>query len=147
MKKIFSKKDISAIADMVMAHIKKHRNKNDATVVALSGDLGAGKTTLVQAIAKELGIRRKLVSPTFVLLKSYKIPKGGEWSELHHIDAYRLTDPKHIKHIRFEEISTESRNLIIIEWPEQVGKYLPKHAVKIELSHDSSENFRKIQHR
>ena len=65
MRKIFTEKDIKGIADMVIAHALKHRNKTGATVVALSGELGAGKTTLTAAIGKQLGIKQKMASPTF----------------------------------------------------------------------------------
>jgi tRNA threonylcarbamoyladenosine biosynthesis protein TsaE len=143
-KKLFTQKEIGQIATDVIELISKKRNSAGATVLALSGDLGAGKTTLVQAIAKELGIKKKLASPTFVLLKSYAIPNGGEWEELQHIDAYRLEDPDHIQHIRFKDLVDETGNLIIVEWPEQLGKHLPKHAHLVKLKHSKKEGMREI---
>jgi tRNA threonylcarbamoyladenosine biosynthesis protein TsaE len=75
MKKVFTENEIPAIAELVIQYIVKHKNKDGATIVALSGDLGAGKTTVTKEIANLLGIKDKVISPTFVLLKSYKLSK------------------------------------------------------------------------
>lgn len=142
MRKVFTEKDIKGIADMVIKHAMKHRNKTGATVVALSGELGAGKTTLTAAIGKQLGIKQKLASPTFILLKSHKI-KNTNWKALHHIDAYRLTKPAEVNHINWEELTADPDNLIFLEWPEQIGEFLPKKAIRMTLKH-KDKNTREI---
>ncbi len=134
MKKIFSEKDISAIAEMVIKHIIKYRNKTGATVVTLSGDLGTGKTALTQAIAEIFGITQKVVSPTFTILKTY-IVKKQQWNFLHHIDAYRFEKPEEILKLGWGELIKNSDNLIIVEWPEKISKLLPKDIYMITLSH------------
>jgi tRNA threonylcarbamoyladenosine biosynthesis protein TsaE len=113
-----------------------------AFVVALSGDLGAGKTTLVQAIAKELGIKDVVISPTFILAKTYNIKKSEFYKKLIHIDAYRFEDPKEANVLKLEELINDPQNLIVIEWPERLGKSL-KSTVRV-VCKSVSENTKKI---
>ena len=143
----FSKKEIPEISKKILDKVKKIKNKN-ARVVAFSGDLGAGKTTMTQEIAKHLGIREKIISPTFVIMKSYKIKPSSEYyshfKKLIHIDAYRLESAKEFAHIGWEELQSDKDNLIIIEWPEKVIERIPTSALNILLSHIDEEN-REIQ--
>lgn len=101
--------------------------KDSATLVGLKGDLGSGKTAFVKAVAKKLGITEEVLSPTFVLAKFYAI-NNGLWGKLVHIDAYRIEKPEEAKVLRLEEILADSRNLVMIEWPEQLGLVFPEGA-------------------
>lgn len=130
--KEFCIENIDEIADTVLQSIKK--SPDHATVIALSGELGAGKTTLTQAIARGLGVEENLISPTFVIMKSYKL-KTGSWKLLVHIDAYRLKDERELKVLGWDEIISNPENLILIEWPERVPNIIPKHAYNINLGH------------
>lgn len=134
MKKTFSEIDIPKIAEAVIAQIDKKANKIGATIVTLSGDLGAGKTTLVKQIALELGIKEPITSPTFILMKSYGL-KARAWKEMYHIDAYRLESPEHIHAIKWNELIADPNNIIFLEWPEQLAGLVPKGAISIKLSH------------
>ena len=104
-----------------------------ASVVALSGDLGAGKTTLTQGIASALGVSESVVSPTFVIEKSYDLI-NQRWQKLIHIDAYRLINEHELEVLGWHDILADGTNLIIIEWPEMVAGLIPSHAVRVELS-------------
>ncbi|MEI6238003.1 MAG: tRNA (adenosine(37)-N6)-threonylcarbamoyltransferase complex ATPase subunit type 1 TsaE [bacterium] len=115
-------------------------------VFCLSGELGAGKTTFVQGVAKALGISTKVVSPTFVLEKRYEIPEfegKRRFKRLIHIDAYRLSHGKEILPLRFEETCADPENLVLIEWPEKVESAIPKGARIIKFEH-IDEGTRKI---
>ncbi|MDO8623949.1 MAG: tRNA (adenosine(37)-N6)-threonylcarbamoyltransferase complex ATPase subunit type 1 TsaE [bacterium] len=103
-----------------------------ATVVGLFGDLGAGKTTFVQAAAKALGVVETLNSPTFLILKSYKL-KASSYKLLHHIDAYRLKSFDELARLRFDELLADPKNLILIEWADKVTDLLPKEHLKLHL--------------
>lgn len=99
-----------------------------AKVVALQGDLGAGKTALTKCIASLLGITETVTSPTFVIMKKYKAPllfkeRGG--GEVVHIDAYRIQSENELDVLNLHELVQDQKNLIIIEWPEQTMKLLP----------------------
>lgn len=113
--------------------------KKRAFVAGLSGDLGAGKTTFVKALAKELGIRRTLQSPTFILERDYKIPGlhplSARFSHLIHIDAYRLTEHDNMFAGHLQTLMNNPENLILIEWPERIKKILPKDTLFISFAH------------
>ena len=104
-----------------------------ATVIGLFGDLGSGKTTFTQAVARELDIKEFVTSPTFVIEKIC-ILKGKKFEKLIHIDAYRLESGKELADLGFKEIESDSKNLILIEWPERVENILPKDLIKINIT-------------
>ena len=105
-----------------------------AFVVGLSGDLGSGKTTFVQSVAKVLGVEKYITSPTFVIQKRYKIISDKiAFENLIHIDAYRLERGDELLNLDWEEIIKNPKNIIFIEWPEKVSEILPKDMKKIEF--------------
>ncbi|MFA6386744.1 MAG: tRNA (adenosine(37)-N6)-threonylcarbamoyltransferase complex ATPase subunit type 1 TsaE [Candidatus Paceibacterota bacterium] len=117
--------------------------KNNATIISLSGDLGAGKTTITKEIAKQLGIKENVVSPTFVIMKIYKLESNSKhysnFKKLIHIDAYRIEDAKEFINFDWEEIISDKENLVVLEWPEKIKKIIPKNAINISLSHIDEE--------
>ena len=104
--------------------------RDKATVVALQGDLGAGKTTFTQEVGKVLGVVENMHSPTFVIEKIYQIDFKN-FKRLIHIDAYRLEKDSELLHLGWEKITQEPENLILIEWPENVAGVIPKDARRI----------------
>ncbi|MFA6514739.1 MAG: tRNA (adenosine(37)-N6)-threonylcarbamoyltransferase complex ATPase subunit type 1 TsaE [Candidatus Paceibacterota bacterium] len=142
MKAKFNKKEIPKIAQNILDKIVKTKN-NKAKILALSGELGAGKTTLTQSFAKHLGVKEKIVSPTFVIMKFYNIGSKSiyysSFKKLIHIDAYRLESSLELLKIGWEEIIENNDNLIIIEWPEKVKKIIPPTVFNISLSHIDEE--------
>lgn len=104
----------------------------NATVVALQGDLGAGKTAFTQEVGKLLGITENMHSPTFVIEKIYEI-NFKNFKRLIHIDAYRLEREQELLHLGWQELIKEPENLIFIEWPENVSKIIPKNANTISF--------------
>ncbi|MDO8520767.1 MAG: tRNA (adenosine(37)-N6)-threonylcarbamoyltransferase complex ATPase subunit type 1 TsaE [bacterium] len=106
-------------------------NDNGATVVGLSGELGSGKTAFVKAVAKALGVKEEVLSPTFVIAKFYKIPQQVSWPRLVHVDAYRIEDPCELKALKWQGISKNPRNLVFIEWPENIKTLFPTDALML----------------
>lgn len=98
-----------------------------ATVLGLSGDLGAGKTTFTQQLAGLLGVKEDVTSPTFVIEKIYDLPAPPLYGfkKLIHIDAYRLDTGHDLELLGFKELLVTPENLIIVEWPERVADILP----------------------
>jgi len=127
-------KSTSEIAKKFLKELEGIKNSRRAAVVALSGDLGAGKTTFTKFFAKHLGIREKVSSPTFVILKKYPLKKR-KYKYFYHVDAYRLKNEKELLHLGWEEIINNKEHLIFIEWPENVSKVIPRGAKKIKISH------------
>lgn len=100
-------------------------------VITLNGELGAGKTTFTQGFAKALGIKDKITSPTFVLIRQYQIPESKK--TLYHIDLYRLDNIIDLKSLGLNEIISNPDNIVLIEWAEKIEKSLPEKTVKISL--------------
>ena len=97
-----------------------------ASVLTLQGDLGAGKTALVKALARTLGIAETVTSPTFVIMKSYSIHAHAHFDTLVHIDAYRIDDEDELRVIGLEALLNTPRTLIALEWPERIPEALGK---------------------
>ena len=123
--------------------IKLSPMKNGATVVGLFGELGTGKTTFTQFVAKELKIKRKVNSPTFVIIKRYAL-KNGKYKNFFHLDAYRLKNERELLHLGWNEIVSKKEHLIFIEWPENILKALPQKHHQIHISH-TKEGHRKFK--
>lgn len=103
-----------------------------AAVIALDGELGAGKTRLVQAFAAELGVsRHDVVSPTFVLVKEYPLP-NSDLDRIYHIDAYRLDDPDQFLELGPDEIFATAR-ATLVEWAQRVAECLPPDRIEVHL--------------
>lgn len=117
-------------ADWLRDISNAQNDPSEASVVGLSGHLGAGKTAFVKAIAKALGIAEDVTSPTFVLMKIYPIAADSPWKRLVHIDAYRLEKPEELGALDFERLIADKNDLVMIEWPENVGLdgLMPGHA-------------------
>lgn len=122
------------------------KNLCGGEIIGLIGDLGAGKTTFIQGVAKGLNIKEKIKSPTFVILKKYKIPKHKTVKYLYHLDLYRLPkiSAKKINNLDFDlnEI-VKKDSVVFIEWVEKITSLLPKNWIKIEFKY-SGNNKRKI---
>jgi tRNA threonylcarbamoyladenosine biosynthesis protein TsaE len=133
-------KETKEIAKMFLNEILNEKKKQKgALVVGLSGDLGAGKTAFVQAVAKHLGVKNKVKSPTFVIIKSYEL-KNKNYKKLFHLDAYRLKNEKELLHLGWAEIINNKEHLVFIEWPENVSKSIPSSARFVQISHAKNEH-------
>ena len=106
-----------------------------ATVVALQGELGSGKTAFAKALGKMMGINEHIVSPTFVIMKSYDIDWKG-FKKLIHVDAYRLESESELLNLGWNELVENPQHLILIEWPERVEGILPKDSRRIFFKHE-----------
>ena len=135
-------KDLPVLVSRALAQLP---HKTDtATILALRGNLGAGKTTFTQALARELGITETVQSPTYVLMKSYPI-SYKHLTTLVHIDAYRLETPEQFADLAPERFLHDPATLVVVEWPERVEGALPQPDLVLNFSaDDSSEGERYI---
>ena len=99
-------------------------------IIALTGDLGAGKTTFVQGFAKGAGIKDKIISPTFVLIRQHQIPNCKK--VLYHIDLYRLENSSELNSLGIEELLSD-KNIVLIEWAEKGSNILTKESIQIYI--------------
>src|SRR3989344_7563961 len=137
--------ELQGLAQEILMQLPQE--KGSAAIVALTGEHGAGKTTFVQALAKELGVEDTVQSPTYVLMKSYDLPRkarvaynstvgGLSYTRLIHIDAYRLEKAEEFAALKPETFLNDPKNLVCIEWPERVEGKLPTPDVVLKFSAD-----------
>ncbi len=127
---VFSIDSIDTVAQRIVQCVQEQH----ASGVTLSGNLGAGKTTLAQAIGKVLGVAEPIVSPTFILLRKYETHGVDEWSAFVHCDAYRIESEMEARGLR---LNHHARSFFCIEWPERLFGVLPEKLVRLELSYVS----------
>ena len=114
---------------------------HSARIIALSGELGAGKTTFLHGFAKGLGIKARITSPTFILARRHRIPKtrnkkqDTRYKYFWHLDVYRLRNEKDLDSIDFKEIISDPCNIVAVEWADRIKKAIPYSALWIQLSH------------
>lgn len=124
--------DLPAVAEKVLTdsiECKIH-------VLALHGDLGAGKTTFVGVLAKALGVHEQIISPTFIIYRTYTTTHD-HFTRLVHVDAYRLEGAADALKIRLNEIFLDPRTLVCVEWPEHVGDVVPQDALHMYFTYHS----------
>jgi tRNA threonylcarbamoyladenosine biosynthesis protein TsaE len=123
------------LGEKLAREILKKKASETAFIIGLEGELGGGKTTFLQGFAKGLGIKEKILSPTFVILKRFSAQGGpaSGWKYFYHLDCYRINKPKEILDLGFKEIISNSRNIVAIEWAERIKKILPKNTLIIRF--------------
>lgn len=132
----------SAVQTKKLAKILANKLSGGETI-ALIGDLGSGKTTFTQGLADGLGIKEKITSPSFVLMRVHPT-KSGRVRQLCHLDLYRLGRINDIKEIGFEDYLTDQKTVTIIEWAERMGELSPKQKIEVKFT-NLSQNQRKIE--
>lgn len=142
-----TKKIAKNIAERLLSH--SLRSHQEPLVFGLVGDLGSGKTFFVKNFLNVLGVKAKVHSPTFVLMREYEIKKSqlakNKYSKAYHIDVYRLNNKKDLKHLNFSEILKEKNAIVFIEWADKIKKLLPKQTTWIKFKHGDKENERIIE--
>jgi len=112
--------------------------KHKPLIIALTGELGSGKTVFVQGLARGLGIKERILSPTFVMVRQYEISPSRSSSGhniFYHVDLYRIEGEKDIEGLGLEEIWSDPKNLVAIEWAEKIKKILPKKRIEIHFEY------------
>lgn len=132
--------------ETILARLKagKHGETEErAALVCLWGDLGSGKTTFTQGIAKKLGVKETVNSPTFLVMKKYVLAGENKGINLYHFDLYRISKAEEMLDLGWKEIIADKNNLVVVEWPDKIVEILPPW--RIDLKFDLiSENARRI---
>lgn len=113
----------------------------NAKVIALTGELGAGKTTFTQGFLKALGVKHTVISPTFLIIRRYALKKIA-YTDAFHIDCYRIERPEELIALSLKEVIKNPKNIVLIEWPELIKKYLPKDTRHITIHHGAKKTER-----
>ncbi|OIP74778.1 MAG: tRNA (adenosine(37)-N6)-threonylcarbamoyltransferase complex ATPase subunit type 1 TsaE [Parcubacteria group bacterium CG2_30_36_18] len=130
------------LGEILAKEILKTKPRKDAFLLGLEGDLGGGKTTFLQGFAKGLGIKQKILSPTFLIIKKFSI-FNFKFSNFYHIDCYRIEKPKEILDLGFKEIISIPQNIVAVEWADRIRKIMSKNTIWITFQF-INKNKRKI---
>lgn len=124
---------------------KEVLKKRDAksVIIGLTGNLGSGKTTFIQGFAEGLGIKNRITSPTFIIFRRYPLKKRSH-AHFFHMDAYRIKKPSELNPLKFGEMISLPKSIVLIEWPERIKRALPKKTKWLEFRHGKKENERII---
>lgn len=142
------------LADEVLEIIQA-RGPEEAVVLAFHGDLGAGKTTFIQLLAKKLGVVETVTSPTFMLMKMYLLPvQYNKYDEVRddvflkfvHADVYRIEEIDEMRVLGFEKLLAEKGSIICIEWAEKVAEMLPQNVIDITFTLEGERRSVTISH-
>ncbi len=128
---------------------KTNKKQRSSLVFGLIGDLGSGKTFFVKNFLKYIGVKNKIASPTFVIMREY-YPSGFTglskyYKKTYHIDAYRLNKTEIIQAVNLTKILKEKKRIILIEWAGKIKKILPKETIWIYFEHGAKNNERIIK--
>lgn len=128
------------VKDTILPLCKKD---NGPIVFALVGELGSGKTTFSKNFLHALGIKQHIQSPTFSIMNSYDVDFEN-YKKVIHMDVYRIDDINELKVLHIDEIFSNNKNIIVIEWADKIKKIIPQNAIWIYFEHDTF-NTRKIR--
>lgn len=137
MKLSYSQEELPEVAKSLLELLPV--SSNGAVILALKGELGAGKTSLTQAIASCLGVEELVTSPTFVIAKWYKT-NNQTFEGLVHVDAYRIESESELSPLGFDDLVKKPKTLIVIEWPEKIPEALEKLSVNLfNIEHEGEK--------
>lgn len=141
-KKTYSPEETKRLGVELARKILAGKLGKKAVVVGLFGDLGSGKTTLVQGFLRAVGWKKRVTSPTFVLMRRYPL-RGKKFKNIYHLDAYRLKKSD-TRHLKLEEIERDPTNILMVEWPENISKRKSGDLI-VRLEHGKKENERIVK--
>src|SRR3989344_3826097 len=120
-----SPRQTQKLGEKTAKDILKARNRRRAMVLGLTGGLGGGKTTFLQGFAKGLGEKNKILSPTFIIMRRINLA-CRQARNFYHIDCYRLKEPQELLDLDFKKIIADSKNIVAVEWADQVKEVMPR---------------------
>ena len=129
-------------AGLMLAKEIKQTTAEKALVIALKGELGAGKTTFLQGFSQGLGIKERVLSPTFVVFRKYAL--SSIQKDFYHFDCYRIQEPEELLALGWEEIIANPKNIVALEWAERVSQLLPEEIITLKFTF-INETTRKIE--
>ena len=135
--------DTRAVAKDFAKTLKNRKPGKNALVVGFTGELGAGKTTFIKSFTRSMGVRRKITSPTFLILRRFKI-NNKFFSNIFHIDAYRIKKESELSMVGIEKILENPSNIVLVEWADRIKKVLPKTTIWVKFKYGKKRDERTI---
>jgi tRNA threonylcarbamoyladenosine biosynthesis protein TsaE len=121
------------LGERLAKKILKKGLREKAVVLGLIGELGSGKTTFLQGFAQGLNIRKRILSPTFVLMKRFEIKGKSEFENFFHLDCYRIEESKELEALGLKDIIQSSQNIVAVEWAERAKGVLSPETILLKF--------------
>lgn len=121
------------MGELLAKEFLKEKQLKSAVVLGLKGELGGGKTTFLQGFAKGIGVKEKVLSPTFIIARKSQI-RNPRFKNFYHVDCYRTQKPEEILDLGFKEIFQNPENIVVIEWADRIKRILPKATIWINFN-------------
>ena len=115
------------------------QNIKNEQVICLHGDLGTGKTTFIQGFAEGLGVTKKIISPTFIIMRTYELRDHPTKKYFYHVDLYRIESEKDVEGLGLLEIIKDPESIVAIEWPEKIENLLPEKRLTLFFKYIDDE--------
>ena len=131
------------LGEFLAKEILRTKPGKEALIIGLIGDLGSGKTTFLQGLARGLRIKKRVLSPTFIIMRRFSV-QAPVFKNFFHIDCYRIKKAKDLSGLGYKGITEKAGNIIAIEWADKILKSLPKGATMLKFDHVDA-NKRRIQ--
>jgi len=131
------------IARELAKKLSSKRPKSTALVVGFTGELGTGKTTFIKSFIRSMGVRKKITSPTFLIVRRFNIKHGG-FENIYHVDAYRIKGGRELSAVGADEIFNSPKNIVLVEWADRVKDVLPKSTIWVKFKYGKERNEREI---
>jgi len=135
-----SNKETEAFASLVAGRVRAEKRPH-AAVVALVGNLGTGKTAFAKAFLRELGVKGRVTSPTFVVIRRFPLPARTGFTNAYHMDAYRVSEDDAVS-LELPAVLKDPANVLVIEWADRIRPIVPADAIWVECSYGERENER-----
>ena len=129
---VSSVSQMQIVAHSMATELLQKQPQKWATVFGLRGDLGSGKTTFIQGFAKGLGIKEKITSPTFVIMKMFHVP-CSMFHAFYHLDCYRIESADEILALGWEKIVANPENIVAVEWANKIKKIIPQKSTHLKF--------------
>lgn len=129
------KNRVIKLEDSILEGGKNAKTVSGGEIFALIGPLGSGKTTFTKAFGKKLGVKEKIVSPTYIIMNRYKFTKNKKKLWLYHLDLYRTKSFREVTSLGLKEIWGKPDTITVIEWADKIKKHLPKETQIISFVH------------
>ena len=125
-----------ALGQKLTRNFLKKRSPRKALIISCEGELGTGKTTFIQGVARGFGIKEQIKSPTFVILRQHRLPQEvAGFETFYHLDCYRLKGARDILNLGFKDLICDPKNVIVIEWANRIKKCLPAESLRVKFRH------------
>lgn len=141
--KTYKESETRVVAKKFAESLATRKLAKKALIIGFTGELGAGKTTFIKSFTRSMGVRKKITSPTFVILRRFKI-NSKPFKNIFHIDAYRISEKSELSAVGIDKILESPSNIVLVEWADRIKNVLPKDTIWVKFKYGKERDERTI---